>query len=335
MSRAFGMPDVVKEETRRRVLTAAAKLGYHPNRAARGLITGRTGNIGVIVPDMENPFFHSVLKGVQARARETDNWVFLADSGEDAQVEYELIMKMSKQVDGIVLCSSRMTSQQLEHALAETTLVFLNRRTPGSSSVFFDSAGGGRQVVNHLAQLGHRRLAYLGGPTNSWSNRERRRGLRYAAKRRGVEIVELGPYTPRFESGRQGADVALGHEVTAIVTYNDLMALGVLARLAERRISVPAGYSVVGFDDIPMAAMASPALTTLAMPKEEAGRAIVDMLFGLLANTSGTNSQVGLGTSLTPRASTAPPENRTRTAASARANATRTGETRPSGTASS
>lgn len=308
VSRAFGAPEVVNEETRRRVLAVAAKLHYQPNRAARGLITGRTGNIGVIVPDLENPFFHCVLKGVQSRAWEADNWVFLADSREDPQVEYELITKMSKQVDGIVVCSSRMTTAQLEQVAADATLVFLNRKVHGSPSVFLDSARDSRQVIDHLAHLGHRRLAYLSGPTSSWSNRERRRGLRYAAKKHGLEIVELGPYAPHFESGRQGTDVALGHDVTAIVAFNDLMALGVLARLAECQIPVPTGCSVVGFDDIPMASMTSPPLTTLAVPKEEAGRAAGEMLLGLLADAGDKISEVGLSASLAVRASTAPPK---------------------------
>lgn len=307
VSRAFGAPDLVNAETRRRVLEAAERLRYHPNRAARGLITGKTGNIGVIVPDLENAFFHGVLKGAQARSREADYWVFLADSDEDPRAEHELIMQMSKQVDGIVLCSSRMTTALLEQAAAETSLVFLNRKVPGSPSVLLDSVGGGRQVVDHLAELGHRRFAYLGGPRNSWSNRERRRGLRLGAKKRGLEIVEFGPYPPHFDSGAAGVDAALEHDISAIVAYNDLMALGVLSRLAERRISVPGRCSVVGFDDVPMATMTTPPLTTVAVPKERSGRVAVDMLLGLLETGDEPTDRVELPTQLVVRSSTGPP----------------------------
>lgn len=307
VSRAFGAPDLVNAETRRRVLEAAARLRYHPNRAARGLITGKTGNIGVIVPDLENAFFHGVLKGAQARSREADYWVFLADSDEDPRAEHELIMQMSKQVDGIVLCSSRMTTALLEQAAAETSLVFLNRKVPGSPSVLLDSAGGGRQVVDHLAELGHTRFAYLDGPRNSWSNRERRRGLRLAAKKRGLEIVEFGPYPPHFESGSAGVDAALEHDLSAVVAYNDLMALGALSRLAERRVPVPGRCSVVGFDDVPMATMTTPPLTTVAVPKERSGRAAVDMLLGLLEAGDEPTDRVELPTQLVVRSSTGPP----------------------------
>ncbi|HEX6444481.1 MAG TPA: LacI family DNA-binding transcriptional regulator [Streptosporangiales bacterium] len=312
VSRAFGSPDVVNAETRRRVLAAAERLRYRPNRAARGLITGRTGNIGVIVPDLENPFFHGVLKGVQSRSREADQWVFLADSGEDPYAEHELVMQLSKQVDGILLCSSRMRTAQLEQAAAERPLVFLNRKVPGSPSVLMDSAGGGRQIVGHLAELGHRRFAYLGGPRTSWSNRERRRGLRTAAARKGLEIVELGPYAPRFEAGGAAADAALEQGVTVIVAYNDLMALGVLARLAERGVAVPGECSVVGFDDVPISTMTTPTLTTVALPKAEAGRAAVDALLGLLEDPDGRPGREDLATRLVVRASTGAPRAGTR-----------------------
>lgn len=307
VSRAFGSPDVVNAETRRRVLAAAERLRYRPNRAARGLITGKTGNIGVIVPDLENPFFHGVLKGVQSRSREADQWVFLADSGEDPAIEHELVMQLSKQVDGILLCSSRMRTAQLEQAAAERPLVFLNRKVPGSPSVLMDSAGGGRQIVDHLAELGHSGFAYLGGPRTSWSNRERRRGLRTAAAREGLEMVELGPYAPRFEAGGEAADTALERGVTAIVAYNDLMALGVLARFAERGVRVPDDCSVSGFDDVPMSTMTTPSLTTVALPKAEAGRAAVDALLGLLDDGDGSARRSDLATRLVVRASTGAP----------------------------
>jgi DNA-binding LacI/PurR family transcriptional regulator len=305
VSRAFTTPELVRQDTRRRVIETAERLGYRPNRAARGLITGKTGNIGAIVPDITNPFFPSVLRGVQARARQTDLWVFLADSGEDPHAESRLITEMAKQVDGIVLAASRMSAAQLANATGTTTLVFLNRRVAGSPSVLMDYIGGAKQALDHLVALGHRRCVYLQGPATSWSNRERRRGLRLAARRLGVDLLELGPFAPIFESGVHGADLALAAGVTAIVAYNDLQALGVLTRLADRGVPVPEAMSVIGFDDIPMAAMTTPALTTVALPKEEAGRLAVDVLLGLL-DTGDEDGQAELPTHLIVRASTAP-----------------------------
>ncbi|GAB3985517.1 LacI family DNA-binding transcriptional regulator [Actinoallomurus acanthiterrae] len=281
VSRAFTVPDLVKDETRQHVLHTAERLGYRPNRAARGLITGKTGNFGVIVPDLSNPFFPTVLKGVQARAREADYAVFLADCDENATEEIALVQAMAKQVDGVILCSSRMSPSQLERVVGTTSLVFINRQVRDHPTVLMGAAGGMRQAIDHLAALGHRRVAFLNGPKASWSNRERRRGLRHSA-RHDMEIVELGPFAPRFEAGPHAADLAIAEGVTAIIAFNDLLALGVMSRLADRGVSVPGEMSVVGFDDIPMAGMATPPLTTVAMQNERAGRAAVDLLVNLL-----------------------------------------------------
>lgn len=309
VSRAFTAPQMVRDATLHSVLQIAERLGYRPNRAARGLITGKTGNLGVIVPDLSNPFFPTVLKGVQSRARESDYAVFLADSDENATEEIALVQAMAKQVDGVILCSSRMSVDQLERVVGMTSLVFINRHATDHPAVLMDVTGGMRQAVDHLVALGHRRIAYLTGPRASWSNRERRRGLRRAA-RQGIEIVELGPFAPRFDGGSHAADLALAEGVTAIIAYNDLMALGVMSRLADRGVSVPEQMSVVGFDDILMAGMATPPLTTVSMQNERAGRAAVDLLVNLLTVTGAEAGDLRreLECQLIVRASTACPQ---------------------------
>lgn len=315
VSRAFTTPELVRTATRERVLHIADEVGYRPNRAARGLITGKTGNIGLIVPDLGNPLFPAVLKGAQARALQADHAVFLADSEEDPELEVSLIQAMAKQVDGIVLCSSRMSDRQLESVITSTPLVFVNRKVADVPSVLIDSADGMRQAVEHLAALGHRCVAFLSGPRASWSNRERRRGIRAASRTTGVEIIELGPFSPRFEAGMQAADLVLATKVTAVLAYNDLIALGVLNRLADRGIAVPGDLSVIGFDDIAFAAMCTPTLTTLAIPKELAGRTAIELLLDWLSKKSLGQESFGkaggaqrtLGTQLIVRSSTAPP----------------------------
>ncbi len=315
VSRAFTMPDMLRPDTLERVLAAAAELGYQPNRAARGLITGRTGNIGVIVPDLSNPFFPAVLKGAQARAREADYAVFLADAEEDPVLEVELIRAMAKQVDGVVICSSRASADALTDMAHDTALVLLNRQVQGVPAVLMDSAGGARQAVEHLAALGHRRLAYLNGPPSSWSNKARRRGLKSRSSALGLEVVELGPFPPTFEGGLMAADLSVAAKVTAVLAYNDLVALGVLSRLNDRSIDVPGEISVVGCDDIPMAQMSGPPLTTVAMPSERAGRLAVDVLGGRIGDRLREQhgaARHALPTSLIVRSSTAPPPTTTR-----------------------
>lgn len=282
VSRALTAPDVVQPETRARVQQAAASLGYQPNRAARGLITGRTGNLGLIVPDLTNPFFPEVVKGVQARARDSDFSVFLADTDEDPTAEAALVRALIKQVDGIVYCSPRTNEEELRTLAGETPMVLLNRRVGRIPSVTIDNTDAIRHAVAHLQALGHARVGFVAGPRNSWSNRERTRVLRAAIAAAGLELVELGSVAPQFSGGVAAADLVLAAGVTAVIAYNDLVALGLLSRFAARGVAVPAEMSVIGFDDIVFAEMVSPALTTLAQPKERSGRAGVDLLLQLL-----------------------------------------------------
>ncbi len=309
VSRSLTAPRTVRENTRARVLVAAAELGYEPNRAARGLITGRTGNIGVIAPDLGNPYFHAVLKGAQARAREADYAVFVADGQEDAGEEEALIRAMGKQVDGIVLCSSRLAPDTLARLDPTPTLVLLNRRVPGRPSVVVDSAGGICLAVRHLAELGHVRCAFVAGPRRSWSNRERLRGLRACTRAVGAELVTIGPVAPQFTSGAAAADRVLETGATAVLAYNDLVAVGVLSRLAELGVRVPDELSVVGFDDIPLAAMVTPPLTTVAAPTELAGRVAVEALLDRLQDGAAQRPAAvqRLPTTLVVRSSTAAP----------------------------
>jgi DNA-binding LacI/PurR family transcriptional regulator len=305
VSRALSASNLVRGATRDRVLAAAKELRYEPNLAARSLITGRTGNLGIVVSDLSNPFYTGVLRGVQARARQRGFAVFFADGEEDPSAEQTLVRAMARQVDGVIMCAPFASDAQLQALTEVTSLVLLNRRLGDIPAVLMDSAGGIRQVLDHLGALGHRRCAYLNGPTRSWSNRERRRGLRTAAARNRIEVVHFGPFEPNFDGGLQAADLALASGVTAIMAYNDLMALGVLSRLTDRGVRVPQDLSVVGFDDLLYAAVCAPPLTTVAMPMEAGGRAAIDLL---LAGIDGSDDTDGvhreLSTNLIVRATT-------------------------------
>ncbi len=307
VSRAFTSPDLVKAQTRDRVLAAATALGYQSSGPAHRPAAERTGQVGIVVSELGNPFFTGVLNGVQARARQDDVAVLFANSDEDPATEQALVRKMGKQVDGIVLCSPSMSDEQLLALAEQTTLVLLNREVESIPSIVMDAADGMRQVIEHLAALGHRRCAYLGGPRASWSNEARRHGLHEAAASHDIEVVEFGPFPPVFEGGLQGADLALAANATAIVAYNDLVAFGALARLNARGVPVPAEVSLVGFDDLVFAAISAPPLTSIAMPTEAAGRAAVTMLLGLLDGEAGEPVNRTLDTHLIVRATTAPP----------------------------
>jgi len=286
VSRAITAPDMVREGTRRRILEAVESLGYRPSRLARGLSTGKTGTLGIVVPDLTNPFFPTLLKGAHSAARGADFYVLVADTHVDLLGEADLIGTVAKQVDGVVVCSSRLADDELSSLSSQIPMVCVNRWAEGMAAVLMGSSHGVAQAVEHLAQLGHRRIVYVDGPARSWSRHERRDGLLAAARALGLEVAELGPVAPHFDTGVELAADVVAEGATAVVGYNDLVALGIMAGLRQLGLEVPGDISVVGVDDIAMASMSSPPLSTIRMPKEEAGRAAVELLLRVLEEGS-------------------------------------------------
>jgi LacI family transcriptional regulator len=330
VSRTLSRPELVDAGTAERVTRIAEHLGYHPNRAARSLITGRTGNLGLILPDLTNPFFPAVVKGIQRRAQEADYQVFVADTDEDPSVELGLVRSLSKQVDGIILCSPRMRSPELQEAATLAPVVLVSRRAGSIPSVAIDNVEGMAQVIDHLAHLGHARIGFVGGPRSSWSNRERLRGLRAASDAAAVTLVDVGNFAPTFDGGVDATRSALLSGVTAVIAYNDLVALGLMHGLHDQGIDIPRDISVVGIDNIHMAALTRPGLTSLAIPKEKAGRASVDLLLHLLGVESTTTPvrEVAMELIVRHTTATAPAHAPTRTTLTTPA---RTSTPRPSG----
>lgn len=309
VSRALADPHLVRHSTRSRVLKVVEQLAYHPNPAARSLITGKTGTIGVIVPDIGNPFYPSILRGLQTRAHEAGFNVLLADSDEQAAAEVELVNTVAKQVDGVIICASLASDSQLQRLVPSLPVVLVNRRVKGIDGVLMNVADGVRQALDHLVALGHRRFAFLEGPREAWSNKERVRALSQEARRHSLRLETFGPFEPNFEGGIAATPAALRSGATAIIAYNDLMALGVLRELAIKDVRVPEAVSVVGVDDVLYAAMCGPPLTTVAMPMEAAGRAAVEVLLERIESqgTSRSRAERWLACDLIVRGSTAPP----------------------------
>jgi DNA-binding LacI/PurR family transcriptional regulator len=258
-------------------------MGYRPNLAARGLVTGRTGTIGLIVPDLENPFFASVTKGVQARARAAGYAVIIADSDEDPSQEEELARSLSKQVDGLVMCSPRAPEAVIVELALECPLVLVNRECGDIPTVTIDNLEGVRQAMVHLRALGHRTIAWVGGPSTSWSNTQRLSALHaVAALQPDTELVDLGSFQPYVSGGVAAADLVIASGASAVLAYNDLVAFGLLQRFRQRGVQVPEDISVVGVDNIPMSALTTPTLTSVGIPLVSCGRAGVDVLLSLV-----------------------------------------------------
>ncbi len=279
VSRALSAPGKVAAPTRARVEQAVRELGFVPNRAARGLITGRTGNVAVVVPDITNPFFALVVRAIERAARSADLQVLLVDTGEEHDEEVRAAHTLRGDVDGFVVVSPRRLHRNLD-ALGEVPTVFVNRPVAGRASVLMRSAAAAQDAMHHLALLGHRRLAYIGGPAGSWAADERRRAVRATAAATGIELVEIAAASPTFEAAHALSGAIIGRSVSAVMAFNDQMALGVLAGMVDHGRAVPGDVSIVGCDDVPMAAMVAPPLTTIHMPTAAAGAAAVELLHG-------------------------------------------------------
>jgi DNA-binding LacI/PurR family transcriptional regulator len=301
-SRALSDPQRVNVRTRERVQAAARELGYRPNRLAQALPTGRTRMLAVLVPDITNPHNFGLVRGAEAQARAAGSMLVIADTQAGPELEAAHLDRLGASVDGFVLAASRLPDADLQTLAGRSPVVLFNRRVDGLASLATDSADGSRQIVEHLIALGHRSIAYLAGPP-TWSDTQRWRALSEHADAAGARIVRCGPFDPTLEGGPAAADVGLATGATALVAFNDLIAIGALRRLAERGVAVPGQVSVVGFDDIFGADFCSPPLTTVAGPVDEAGRGLVDVLLAAREPTP----TITLPTHLRIRASTGPP----------------------------
>jgi DNA-binding LacI/PurR family transcriptional regulator len=302
-SRALSFPERVNVATRERVQAIARELGYRPNRLAQALPTGRTGMLAVLVPDITNPHNFGLVRGAEAQARAAGSTLVIADTQGAPELEAAHLDRLSSSVDGFVLASSRLPDGELRTLAERSPVVLFNRRVEGLASLVTDALDGSRQVVEHLVALGHRSLAYLAGPSAAWSDRERWRALSEHAAAAGARIVRCGPFDPTLDGGPAAADVGLASGATALIAFNDLLAIGVLRRLGERGVAVPGEVSVVGYDDIFGSDFCAPPLTTVAGPVDEAGRTLIDVL---LAGREPVPA-ITLPTHLRVRASTGPP----------------------------
>jgi LacI family transcriptional regulator len=289
-----------------RVRLAIDELGYRPSAAAQGLARGRSGTIGVLVPDLANPHFSDLIKAFSVSARERGGRVVVMDSDEDPAVERDLAEDLMRYADGLLLCAPRMPRADLVHLAGRgVPLLITNRQEAGLAlhSVCVDVYQGLLALCGHLSQLGHRRVAYLSGPEGSWANRERLRALSgVQAFGLDVTVLACGSTT---DAGYAAGPAVRDSAATAVVAYNDFVALGLLSRLSELHVRVPGDLSLTGFDEIDLSRYSSPPLTTVAVPHRGLARAAAEALTRLMAGEGDIVSET-LPVELRVRESTGP-----------------------------
>ncbi|KAA9089620.1 LacI family DNA-binding transcriptional regulator [Microbacterium radiodurans] len=254
-----------------RVKSSAATLGYSANPLARSLVLGRTQTISVVVPDLANPTFQGMLRGLSRAAVADGYHVLISDSDEHEDEERVLALESRRRSDGLILCAPRMSDAALADVLGEVAPVVLVNRAGAAPSVAADYRTPLRAIIDHLYGLGHRRIAYLAGSRHSASNAQRLAALDDARTQLAAcEIVEI-PAGVDFAAGAASLSAVLDSGATAVLAFNDLTAMGLLSAATDRGVSVPGQLSIAGFDDIPFARYTSPALTTAAVPTSQLG----------------------------------------------------------------
>ena len=297
VSRAINDRGEISPQTRSRVLQVAEEMSYRPSSIARGLATRRTRTLGLVIPDIANPFFADVARGVEHVAYAEGYNVFLCNTEEDPQREFAVLQSLEeKRVDGVVLCSSRLDDGELRTVVARhPAVVLVNRRlepadegNDGAGAVMLDDVAGGRMVTQHLLDSGHRAVGFLAGPPTSHSGRRRAEGYRIALTKVGLPCnpAWVSHCPSDVEGGHRAArDLLAAHpELSALFCYNDLVAVGALQACGDLGRRVPDDLAIVGFDDILLAALVTPPLTTCRVPRCELGvqamRLLLDQIDG-------------------------------------------------------
>jgi LacI family transcriptional regulator len=313
VSRAINGREGIGEETRARILELAQQMGYRPSQIARSLATRQTATLGLVVPDVSNPFFAHIARGAEDAAHENGYSVFLLNSAEDAARERSALDSLwQKEVDGVILCSSRLPQDELQIYFERfPQIVLVNREMETQQSnvatINVDDRAGAEMAVRHLAESGRQRIAFIAGPETSVSGQRRLYGYKagLATYSLSFEKTRLEYCPPTTQGGLEAALKLLeAHPaLDAILAYNDLVAVGALQACKERRKSVPAEVAVIGADDIPLASLVQPMLSTLHVNQYEIGRATIALLMEMFEENSGLGRAMSIRPELVLRES--------------------------------
>lgn len=281
----------VSVSTRKRILDVIDECGYKPNAMARGLVTKKTKTIGLIIPDITNPFFPEIARGAEDGASTKGYNVFLCNSDDSIEKENEYISALKEKcVDGIILTTSASSNQEHVLSLMNSDLPIiiidegLDSMDTDIPGVFVDNFEGGYLAAKHLIDLGHKKIACITGPLNLKDDRDRLEGYKKALMDAKINIdssiILQGNY--KIAGGVENTKKLLDKDITAIFACNDLMAYGSYQVLKSAGYKIPDDISIVGFDDVQLSAMLDPALTTIKQPAYEMGLESAKMIIKLI-----------------------------------------------------
>lgn len=313
VSRVFNDSPLVVKETQEKIRRIARKLNYVPNGSARSLSMKKTETVGLLLPDMHGEFFSEIIRGADAVARNFRYHLLVSSSHSDSEALATAIRMMRGRIDGLIVMSPYLESDTLSsHSPGSLPTIVLNSPLPNLPFDCFkiDNTGGAEQMTRHLIEQGHRNIAIIRGDERNSDARERLNGFLHAMKKASIavrrEYIVMGDFTE--ESGYRGAIqlLTLQQPPGAVFASNDEMALGALRAFRERGLRVPHDIAVGGFDDIQMASLIHPSLTTVHISISELGSLAVHRLFELLKNKTHrhTPQSIVLPTALVVREST-------------------------------
>ena len=313
VSRVINGEKYVKSATRTRVLRAVRVLRYYPNLHARSLAGGGTRTLGVIVSNLDNPFFLDIFRKIESLADAHGYEVILAATHYDPARLHACIRSMiGRRVAGIAAIVSEMEPsivQELSHAGPPVVFFDVGQASKRVTNIRFDYHRGTQMLVEYLHSLGHRRMAFVAYPARLQPTEDRRNAFLETMERHSAEAHIVLPSSEGFLGGRDAALQLLSSKFapTAILCINDITAVGVLKVLGDHDISVPADMSVTGFDNIVLSQFTIPALTTVHIPRDQIGQLIFETLAGAVADPTTLGREIRIDPELIARQSTAPP----------------------------
>jgi DNA-binding LacI/PurR family transcriptional regulator len=321
VSRALRGSALIPAATAERVHRAAIELGYQPSAAARSLKTNRSQVLGVVVSSLDDPFFSEIVQGVEDIAQERGYSLFIAASQRDPQREQKIVQALVEhRSDGVIICSSSFGAEQARQLSAfGLPIVVVNNQSAEDYrySIYHDDLDGSRQLTRHLIELGHQRIAYLGNALSGRTTLDRLAGFQREMQDSGLPL--RAEYVHQVPGGDPAAGLdgvgyflSLPQRPTALLCFNDMLAIGALQGLQQAGVRVPVDFSLAGFDNILFSAFTSPPLTTFDQPKRFIGAEGARLLLGLLEPAAGAEQDPQpririLQGRLLVRQSTAPP----------------------------